>query len=102
MMLFSTVLPTALHGMVSLIGVQGLCPRPVRRRLARSVEAAPKSPLHAIAASLALGLLWTVPVMCLVGLGWIAWHYGKGIILAGLEQYFHLLLWLAAIPVGAV
>ena len=76
--------------------------RLLRRWLARWVEAAPQSPLHAIAASLGLGLLWTGPVMCLVGLGWIAWHYGKGIVLAGLEQYFHLLLWLAAIPVGAV
>lgn len=102
LMLFSTVLPTALHGMVSLIGLQGLCPRPLRRWLARRVDAAPQSPLHAIAASLGLGLLWTGPVMCLVGLGWIAWHYGKGIVLAGLEQYFHLLLWLAAIPIGAV
>lgn len=102
LMLFSTVLPTALHGLVSLIGLQGLCPRPVRRWLARRVEAGPQSPLHAIAASLWLGLLWTGPVMCLVVLGWIAWHYGKGIVLAGLEQYFHLLLWLAAIPIGAV
>ncbi|WP_428696394.1 hypothetical protein [Stappia sp.] len=102
LMLFSTVLPTALHGMVSLIGLQGLCPRPVRRWLARQVDAAPQSPLHAIAASLGLGLLWTVPVICLVGLGWIAWHYGKGIVLAGLEQYFHLLLRLAAIPIGAI
>jgi hypothetical protein len=102
LMLFSTVLPTVLHGTASLIGLQGLCPRPVRRWLARQVEAAPQSPLHAIAASLGLGLLWTLPVICLVGLGWIAWHYGKGIVLAGLEQYFHLLLWLAAIPIGAI
>lgn len=102
LMLFSTVLPTALHGLVSLIGLQGLCPRPLRRWLARRVDAAPQSPLHAIAASLGLGLLWTGPVMLLVFVGWVAWHYGKGIVLAGLEQYFHLLLWLAAIPIGAV
>lgn len=95
LMLFSTILPTALHGLVSMMGFQGICPHPRRRKLANLVDAAAESQLHTVSASFWLGLVWTLPVMCALALGWVIWHFGKDVIVAALEYYFNFLLWVA-------
>jgi hypothetical protein len=102
LMLFSTILPTALHGALSLLGVQGLWPRAWRRPVAAWVEAAPSSPLAYLRAGLALGVVWTMPLLLLGGILWALWAIGGAAILSGLDLYFDVLLWLAAIPVGAI
>ena len=81
LMLFSTLVPTLLHACLSLLGVQGLWPRRLRRRAAGWVEAAPRSPLHAVGASLGLGLIWALPVLLLGVVLWAAWHVaGPGVV----------------------
>ena len=102
LMLFSTIVPTALHGLFSLIGLQGLCPRPTRRWVAGLVEAAAESPFRSVSASVGLGLVWTIPVMCVVALGWIAWHFGKGAVFVALKMYFEFHLWLFDSYIGAI
>jgi hypothetical protein len=101
-MLFSTILPTALHGLLSLLGVQGLWPRAWRRPVAAWVEAAPASALAYLRAGLALGLIWTLPLLALGAVLWLLWALGGAAVTALLGRYFDLLLWLAAVPVGAV
>jgi len=102
LMLFSTILPTALHAGLSLLGVQGLWPRGPRRVVAGWVDAAPASPLAAIRAGLALAGVWAVPLLVIGAVVWGLWVLGGGAVIWVLNQYFDALLWLAAIPVGAV
>jgi hypothetical protein len=101
-MLFSTILPTAAHGLLSLLGVQGLWPRRLRRPVAAWVEGATASPLAYLRAGLGLGLIWTLPLLALVGLTWLLWALGGEAVATALGHYFDLLLWLAASPVGAL
>lgn len=101
-MLFSTILPTALHGLLSLLGVQGLWPRAWRRPVAGWVEGATASTLAYLRAGLALGVIWTLPLVALGGLLWLLWSAGGGVAAWALGRYFDLLLRLAAIPVGAL
>jgi hypothetical protein len=102
LMLFSTILPTAAHAGLSLLGVQGLWPRGPRRVVAGWVDAAPASPLAAIRAGLALAGVWAVPLLGLSAVIWGLWVLGGGAVLSVLGWYFDALLWLAAIPVGAI
>lgn len=102
LMLFSTILPTALHALLSLLGVQGLWPRGPRRVVAGWVEGAPASPLAAIRAGLALAGVWMGPLLVLGAAIWGLWALGGGAVIWALGQYFDALLWLAAIPVGAI
>ncbi len=102
LMLFSTILPTGIHAMIALISLQGWCPLLLRARLGSLVINASKGPLYAICASLGLALVWTVFVSSSLGLIWIAVHFGWGFLLAMMQWYFDLLLWLAEVPVGAI
>jgi hypothetical protein len=99
-MLFSTILPTAAHGLLSLLGVQGLWPRAWRRPVAAWVDAATTSPLAYLRAGLALGMIWTLPLLALGGIVWLFWALAGTAIAWALGAYFDLLLWLAAVPVG--
>lgn len=101
LMLFSTILPTALHGLISLLGVQGIWPRPLRRRVAGWVASADRHPLVAFGAGLALATIWAVPLLCLGLAGWLFWRFSDQWVLGFLDWYFHRLLWVADVPVGA-
>ncbi|MEI4232725.1 hypothetical protein [Roseovarius sp. D22-M7] len=102
LMLFSTLAPTLLHGMLSLLGVQGIWPRVLRRPVAGWVEAAPAGPLHALRASFSLSLVWALPLLALLGVLWLIWHYAQPALMAGLQLYLDGLVWIAATPVGAI
>jgi hypothetical protein len=102
LMLFSTILPTVLHAGLSLLGVQGLWPRGPRRVVAGWIEAAPKNPLRFLGAGLALGAVWTVPLMAFLAIGWGLWSVGQDAVRALLGGYLRGLEWLAAGPVGAI
>lgn len=91
LMLFSTLLPTVLHGFLSLLGVQGIWPRSLRRPVAAWVETAPQSPLHALRASLGLSLIWSVPLVLLGALLGVLWHLAEPGLLTGLHLYHDLL-----------
>jgi hypothetical protein len=75
-MVFSTLLPTLLHGALSLLGAQALAPLRLRRPVARLVAGAPHTAWKAAAAPLALGTVWALPfaglAALLYGLWWIA------------------------------
>jgi len=102
LMLFSTILPTALHGAVSLIGLQGIWPKSWRKWLAGLVSDAPESLPKSVLASGVLGAVWAIPVMGVVLLGWLALWLGEPVVHYVLELYFQVLLWGAAIPIGAI
>jgi len=88
---FSTILPTALHAALALLGVQGLWPKPLRRVVAGWIGNAADNQIDATRGAFALGLLWAVPVWVIVAAGWAAWHWGGtlGTSLAG--QYLTVL-----------
>ena len=102
LMLFSTLLPTLLHGVLSLLGLQGIWTLGLRRPVAGWVDAAPASPLHAIRASLGLSLIWALPLLGLAGVLWGIWHYAQPLLMDGLQLYLDGLLWIATHPVGAI
>jgi len=102
LMLFSTLLPTLLHGVLSLLGLQGIWKLGLRRPVAGWVDAAPASPLHAIRASLGLSVIWAVPLLGLGFVFWVIWHFGHPALMAGLQLYLKGLLWIAATPVGPI
>ena len=62
----------------------------------------PAAPLAAIRAGLALAVVWAVPLLGLSAVIWGLWALGGGAVLSVLGWYFDALLWLAAIPVGAI
>lgn len=100
--LFSTILPTSLHAVIALISLQGWCPRYFRSRLSDWIANSPQSPLYAIGASLGLGLLWAVPVAGALCVIWLVVLFGWGWLLWLMQWYFDILLWLAAVPIGAI
>ena len=102
LMLFSTVLPTVAHAGVSLLGVQGIWPLAWRRPVAAWIGDATASPLKALRASLALGVIWTLPLVVVGGVVWVLWQLGGDVVPWLLAGYFDALLWLAALPVGAM
>ena len=102
LMLFSTLLPTLLHGFLSLLGVQGIWPHRLRRPVADWIKAAPDSPLRAIIASLGLSLIWAVPLLVLGAALWALWQaVGPGVLTA-LALYLDGLQWIAGGPLGAI
>lgn len=60
-MIFSTLLPTTAHGPITLLGLQGISPCPVRRYVANLVKASPTHTLEPALAPLAVGAVWSVP-----------------------------------------
>ena len=94
-MLFSTILPTALHFAISLLGLQGFMLRGVRQKVAGWVAGAPDRPVIAALTPFAVGAIWTIPFIFLFGLLATVWFWGEGVLryLGGL--YFDGLLGLA-------
>lgn len=78
LMMFSTLLPTAAHGAITLLGLQGITPHPIRRRIADLVKSSPNRTLEFTLAPLAVGAIWAVPFL-IVGWGviWV-WPYLVG------------------------
>ena len=101
-MLFSTILPTALHAALSLLGLQGIWPKAPRGRVALWVESADASTLHTFRASLALGVVWTVPLLLLAAIIWALWALSAPAILWLLSRYLDALIWIATHPIGAM
>jgi hypothetical protein len=102
LMLFSTILPTALHFLVSLLGVQGLWPRGLRRPVADWISEADRSALRAVRAALTLAFVWWVPLVVLGAGIWGLWAVGEECLRDLLWSYFQGLLWIAKVPVGAL
>lgn len=102
LILFSTLLPTALHLAVAALAVQGwvLFKRP-RNRVAAWVGASPSSHPAAVGAFVAQATIWWLPLMALAGLGWGLWQIGGRVLAkAGLFYLNHLealALWIGAI-----
>jgi len=102
LMLFSTLLPTLLHGFFSLLGVQGIWPRKWRLPVAGWVGAAQQSPLQPLRASLGLSLIWALPLLGLGAALWALWHFGETALLRFLALYLDALVWIAGGAVGAI
>ena len=88
---FSTILPTALHAALALLGVQGLWPKGIRRVVAGWIGNASVSQIDATRGAFALGLLWAVPVWVIVAAGWTLWHFGGGAATALAARYLAVL-----------
>ncbi|TQM89932.1 hypothetical protein [Roseinatronobacter monicus] len=75
LILFSTLLPTALHLLIAALAVQGwfLFQRP-RRAVAGWIAAAPTSHPAAVGGFLAQATIWWLPLIALAGLGWVLWQ----------------------------
>lgn len=74
MILFSTLLPTALHLLIATLALQGMfSTRSFRKRMAAWIDRSPASPACAIRGFLAQATLWWAPVMALGVVGWLAW-----------------------------
>lgn len=101
-MLFSTILPTALHAALSLLGLQGIWPRPLRRHVATWIDSTTTSPLASFRASLALGLIWTLPVLALMLIAAALWWGLGDAIRWTLAHYLDALLWIATHPLNAL
>lgn len=100
LMLFSTLLPTGVHLVLSLLGWQSLVPPPLRRYAARHLRQE-QATLSTIIAPLLAGLCLTLPLWGALGLGWGLWHYGAPAIGHFFDGYFTLLLRIAHGWVGA-
>jgi hypothetical protein len=93
---FSTILPTALHAGLALLGVQGLWPKGVRRVVAGWIGNAADSQIDATRGAFALGLLWAVPVWVIVAFGWATWHWAGTLATALAGKYLTVLERVAA------
>lgn len=102
LMLFSTILPTAVHFLVSLLGLQGVWPRAWRQPVAEWIGEADRSALRAVRAALALSVVWWLPLALLGAALWALWAIGGEAIRAGLALYLDGLMWIAQVPVGAL
>jgi hypothetical protein len=102
LMLGTTLVPTLLHAGLSLLGLQGVWPRPWRQPVAGWIDAATAGPVSVLRASLALALVWTLPLLGIGGMLWAIWAMAGGALAALLTGYIEALIWLAAIPVGAI
>lgn len=101
LILFSTLLPTALHLGIAALAVQGVIPQSWRRRVARWIDASPASALDAVRGCLAQSLIWWLPLLGLAGLGYALWLWvGHAAGVAGLfylDALETLALWIGAL-----
>lgn len=101
LILFSTLLPTALHLGIAALAVQGVFPQSWRRRVAQWIDASPASALDAVRGCLAQATIWWLPLMGLAGLGWVLWQgIGHAAGMAGLFYLARLesfALWIGAL-----
>ena len=101
LILFFTLLPTALHLGIAALALQGVIPRATRRRVAQWIEASPTSALDAVRGCLAQSLIWWLPLMALAGLGYALWLWlGHAAGMAGLfylDALETLALWIGAL-----
>ncbi|MCP3971975.1 MAG: hypothetical protein GY717_16960, partial [Rhodobacteraceae bacterium] len=99
-MVFSTILPTALHGGLCLLGIHGLMPLALRRRVAAWLRAAPASAPKAAIAPLAVATIWALPLagfaMICAGLWWFAADAARGFGLWYLGLLTDLAVWVGA------
>jgi cytochrome b561 len=99
-MVFSTILPTALHGILSLLGAQAFVPAMIRRPVAALQRDAPGTPWKSAVAPLAVGTLWLIPFLALGTIGWLFWRVAGRVIEWFGWKYFTVLrdlaLWIGA------
>lgn len=100
LMLFSTAVPTLIHGALALLGAQKMVPGVLRRGTVQLIGAAPHGAFPAVFAPMALALVGTIPFVMVAALLWALWHFGKEAILAGVGHYGDALLWIA-LAIGA-
>ena len=91
LMLFSTILPTGLHAALSLISLQGVTPRPLRRRVARWVEDSPQVLWKAVLATALQAAFWTVPLAVAAFVGWVAWQFAGGFLTRAGLAYLNMM-----------
>lgn len=101
MMLFSTLVPTALHLLLAALALQGLFPKGLRKCFAYWIGASPHSPCDAVLGFVAQATLWWLPILLLAGGAWALWQ-GIGGFAAWVGLGYLALLETFAIWMGAV
>ncbi|MFT5742965.1 MAG: hypothetical protein ACI86S_001027 [Paracoccaceae bacterium] len=101
LMLFSTILPTAIHFVLALFGAQLFVPGVLRGWTVTALRNAPTSGRAAVAAPLLAGLCAIVPFLIVGGLGAVIWHYGEAGRDWAVGHYFDGLLYIATHIIGA-
>lgn len=94
-MVFSTMVPTGLHVLISLIGLQGLWPAKWRRKLAGWIEVDAPSPLAQAVLPMALGVVWAAPIVAGCAVIWALIQWGKPLLGGFFQWYFDVLMWVA-------
>lgn len=94
-MVFSTMVPTGLHVLISLIGLQGLWPAKWRRRLAGWIEVDAPSPLSQAVLPMVWGVVWAAPIVAGCAVIWALIQWGKPLLGGFFQLYFDLLMWVA-------
>jgi hypothetical protein len=95
-MLFSTLVPTALHAALSLLGAQALAPLALRRPAAALLDGSEASAWKAVAAPLAVGAVWALPVFAAGGIVTGLWWIGADALALLAGVYLDLLTAFAA------
>lgn len=94
-MVFSTMVPTGLHVLISLIGLQGLWPAKWRRTLAGWIEVDGPSPLSQALLPMVLGVVWAAPIVAGCAVLWALFQWGKPLLGGFFQGYFELLMAIA-------
>lgn len=94
-MVFSTMVPTGLHVLISLIGLQGLWPAKWRRKLAGWIEVDEPSPLSQALLPMVLGVVWAAPIVAGCAVIWALIQWGKPLLGGFFQCYFDLLMRIA-------
>jgi hypothetical protein len=95
-MLFSTLLPTAIHFGLSLFGTQVFVPAVIRHAVAGQLRAARTNEFAAVTGPMLAGLIGTAPFAIVAGLGALIWHFGQGAALWLIAGYGDLLRGIAS------
>ncbi len=92
-MLFSTILPTAIHaGLALVLGAQALMFRVFRRPLADLAETPPDAPFAPVIAPPLIAALALLPIAFLTGLAWVLQAYWEPALTKFLIWYYQILL----------